>query len=442
MVWSDAFTHGYSLTQPTTLKSEFFYSFVKFICDAHNGPIYEYRTQIGCIRNNGEFPSPQTMVSKPNIHKLGTQEDRDARANRPRRYDSSHIENVREARRKIYYHGYAVGSDHVNEILAPTSSVPTLVRACCYYFSVGIVIEYMQSAFSMRLDNVAPGYNPLQMLVPDLLHEFELGVWKDLLVHLMRLLDTRGQPAVTTFNARYVIICVVIIVTIELFLGSDVYRPIHLIPFASSHLMSPRWLSLLHVIMKMYYRYVTFHLLVFRIPVLTEEQCCIPCFEGLFTEEQFHRISAMVFTLAHWHALAKLRLHTASSLDALDKQTTLLGLRLRSFQQYCKVAFPSLLETNSEFDARKRRETRQALALGVLPGHFEKQPRALSLSTYKLHALGDYVRAIKMFGTTDSYSTQIVSIVSHREICAQIYLRVSGNTEEQRPGPAVPIKMT
>jgi len=35
--------------------------------------------------------------------------------------------------------------------------------------------------------------------------------------------------------------------------------------------------------------------------------------------------------------------------------------------------------------------------------------KMLNLSTYKLHALGDYVNTIRHFGTTDSYSTQTVS---------------------------------
>jgi hypothetical protein len=35
--------------------------------------------------------------------------------------------------------------------------------------------------------------------------------------------------------------------------------------------------------------------------------------------------------------------------------------------------------------------------------------KLLNLLTYKFHALGDYVQTIKLFGTTDSYSTQVVS---------------------------------
>ena len=31
------------------------------------------------------------------------------------------------------------------------------------------------------------------MLVPDLMHEFELGIWKALFVHLIRLLHISGK---------------------------------------------------------------------------------------------------------------------------------------------------------------------------------------------------------------------------------------------------------
>ena len=34
--------------------------------------------------------------------------------------------------------------------------------------------------------------------------------------------------------------------------------------------------------------------------------------------------------------------------------------------------------------------------------------KTFNLLTYKLHALGDYVQTICLFGSTDSYSTQIV----------------------------------
>jgi hypothetical protein len=42
----------------------------------------------------------------------------------------------------------------------------------------------------------------------------------------------------------------------------------------------------------------------------------------------------------------------------------------------------------------------------VAAGH---RKRKFKLNTYKIHALGDYVATIKAFGTTDSFSTAIVS---------------------------------
>ena len=39
--------------------------------------------------------------------------------------------------------------------------------------------------------------------------------------------------------------------------------------------------------------------------------------------------------------------------------------------------------------------------------------RKFSLGTYKLLSLGDYVQTIRAFGTTDSYSTQTVSLFKY-----------------------------
>lgn len=40
------------------------------------------------------------------------------------------------------------------------------------------------------------------MLVVDLMHEFELGVWKAVLIHLIRMLHTLGNDSVNEFNER------------------------------------------------------------------------------------------------------------------------------------------------------------------------------------------------------------------------------------------------
>ena len=128
----------------------------------------------------------------------------------------------------------------------------------------------------------------------------------------------------------------------------------------------------------------------------------------------------MLFRLAEWHALAKLRLHTESTLTRMESVTTVLGKELRNFADITCSAF-STVELPKERAARGRKQARKEakssdrsnvtatpLAVG---SKARKKKKKLNLSTYKVHALGDYVRTIRMFGTTDSYSTQIVSTV-------------------------------
>jgi hypothetical protein len=44
------------------------------------------------------------------------------------------------------------------------------------------------------------------------------------------------------------------------------------------------------------------------------------------------------------------------------------------------------------------------------PSNSARKAKHLNLNTYTFHALGDYVATIRHFGTTDSYSTQPVSL--------------------------------
>lgn len=59
-----------------------------------------------------------------------------------------------------------------------------------------------QSAFLARFAKF--GMNFYELFVPNLMHEFELGVWKGTFIHLMRLLSAQGEDVVQEFNRRYV----------------------------------------------------------------------------------------------------------------------------------------------------------------------------------------------------------------------------------------------
>lgn len=78
-----------------------------------------------------------------------------------------------------------------------------------------------------------------------------------------------------------------------------------------------------------------------------------------------------------WHAFGKMRLHTDSTLTYFE-----------------------CLELLQEAAARKRRE--QTLN----PTH------ALIYLAYKYHSLDDYIQAVRLFGGTDGFSTQVISSIS------------------------------
>jgi len=118
----------------------------------------------------------------------------------------------------------------------------------------------------------------------------------------------------------------------------------------------------------------------------------------------------LLYRAAEWHAFAKMRLHTEVTLKHLEDVTTALGKLMRDFEHSICSKFQTY-ELPREVEARKRRE--QARRLGVDPAPAstagEKRTKTLNLSTYKWHALGDYVPTIKLFGGSDGFSSQLVS---------------------------------
>ncbi|KAF8237215.1 hypothetical protein L208DRAFT_1248885, partial [Tricholoma matsutake] len=57
------------------------------------------------------------------------------------------------------------------------------------------------NAFSKRLQSF--GVNFFSMFVPDLLHEFELGVWKKIFKHLIQILYAVGDDLIQELNSWY-----------------------------------------------------------------------------------------------------------------------------------------------------------------------------------------------------------------------------------------------
>ncbi|KAJ7794007.1 hypothetical protein B0H14DRAFT_2924590, partial [Mycena olivaceomarginata] len=87
---------------------------------------------------------------------MGYVRDISARISKARKYV---WDTISRARNFIYTSAFAIGSEKVNGLLKETSSVPT---------------------FNAFIERLGDDFNLHQMLVVDFMHEFELGVWKNL----------------------------------------------------------------------------------------------------------------------------------------------------------------------------------------------------------------------------------------------------------------------
>ena len=112
-----------------------------------------------------------------------------------RRYRAK-IETVREF---IYEKGYIINSKAVDRVIGSQSLTPTHVSRIEYLMDVLALIT-LQSAFISTLAQFGLDFFPL--FVVDLMHEFELGVWKAVLIHLIRILYTQGTETIAEFDRR------------------------------------------------------------------------------------------------------------------------------------------------------------------------------------------------------------------------------------------------
>ncbi|KAG9120337.1 hypothetical protein FRC07_004206 [Ceratobasidium sp. 392] len=258
----------------------------------------------------------------------------------------------------------------VENILQSDSSVPTLTR----------------------LGDLDTSYSMHRMLVPDVMHEFELGVWKSVFVHLIRMVESLGLETVQELNARYR--------TLGTF-GIDTIRKFHHDVSEMKSLAARDFEDIL--------------------------QCSIPCFAGLFPKHD-DDIKILLFVLAEWQFLAKLRMHTETTLAALRASTKLLGSQMRHFRDHIAKSYKTK-ETNKEYRARARRALAKSTKLAQVSSNttgpvaapanatsqtVERRPKDFNLHTYKVHALGDLPTAVVQFGTSDSYSTQIIELEHRR----------------------------
>ncbi len=141
----------------------------------------------------------------------------------------------------------------------------------------------------------------------------------------------------------------------------------------------------------------------------------IPAIEGLLPQEHCDIVTDLLFELANWHALAKLRLHTTVTLEVFRKATKLMYAAVRRFARTTCEAYVTY-ELDREAEARGRAQARAAIRIqaagGTSTAVAKKDPKVVVFRvwhTYKYHCLGDYADCIERCGCTDCTTSQTVS---------------------------------
>lgn len=115
------------------------------------------------------------------------------------RVDDIHRQSkITAARRVIYEKHYQINSAAVENLLREESWVPNAV--CIYQYFCHVNSQALQNAFSDRLSPL--GFNLFKMLLPDLMHEIELGIWRAIFIHLLRILESVGEDRLMELDRR------------------------------------------------------------------------------------------------------------------------------------------------------------------------------------------------------------------------------------------------
>lgn len=141
------------------------------------------------------------MVEKKDIHKMGTLSDLARRTQEPRQDNEAMHSWIARVREWIFKLGMSPDSAFIKKTpIGHASANPTRVSPPTACPDRMLILVPKQCAFSIRFAEF--GQSAYELFVPDLLHEFELGVWKSTFTHLVRILIAAGRNAVQILDDR------------------------------------------------------------------------------------------------------------------------------------------------------------------------------------------------------------------------------------------------
>ncbi|CDO69347.1 hypothetical protein BN946_scf184746.g28 [Trametes cinnabarina] len=354
-----AYIHGILVECADGVVRRLFPQFFTYSAD------YPEKVLLTAIKNLGKCPCPRCHIKLSQISQSGTHVDDQRRAHEC--VDGCALRNdIKRACKWLFTHGYAVTSKRIRNVLDGRSLVP------------------IQAAFSQCLGEVDAGFNFYEIFAPDLMHEFELSIWKGTFLHLMRLLHAQGRDVVQEFDRR--------MRAMPTF-GHDTIRRFWNNISRQNRLAARDFEDFL----------------------ITS----LPAFEGLLPLRDDQTVQDLLFELVNWHALASLRLHTSVTLDIWRAATRHMYASMRVFAHTtCKRI--AARELPQETQARARRvHARKKNQLSVAPAvkaSAAEGPRVVKfniINTYKYHALGHHPDYVERSGSTDNYNTRTGELEHH-----------------------------
>ncbi|KAL1711500.1 hypothetical protein EV715DRAFT_268518 [Schizophyllum commune] len=357
---------------------------------------YPEKVLIATIRDLGACLCTRCTVPKSEIRALGTNKDHDVRVERKRTDDWSRREKVTEAR----------------HIITMTDTLSIARQSRNFSSANHLFLLSPQNAFSAFASQLTRfHFDVFEMLVTDFMHEFELGVWKSPLTHLIRMLYSPDRAEVLLLNARF---------RMTPNFGYDTIRYFRSNVAELKQLAAHDYEDTL--------------------------QCSIPCLEGLFDDPAHDKfIQKLLYLMAYWHSLAKLQMHTSSSVNVLDRVTSELGKALRYFADVICPTYATR-ETDHEFNSRKRMEAKKASTTPASsnmasPAHnASPQSSYITLVTLPLTSGGTarYCRSVHSRGNLSTVYSNVVVCVWEPAIwmlSSQIVIRPATQTSTKEIAP-------
>ncbi|KAH9172689.1 hypothetical protein EDB89DRAFT_1832399, partial [Lactarius sanguifluus] len=177
--FTEGYTKGLVICCTDGTERSFFPRIITYTAD------YPEKILLAAIKNMGRSPCPHCLILLKETGGVGTRPDTRLRQ-RLRIDNERRRQKVEAARKLIYQKGFTITSKRVQDILGNYSMVLT------------------RNAFSEILTGVGHDYHKL--FVVDLLHEFELGIWQSVLMHLIRMLHSLpgGDALIAELDSRYI----------------------------------------------------------------------------------------------------------------------------------------------------------------------------------------------------------------------------------------------